>query len=125
MSETRIPTNIPVLKRMCYILNSGKLTLPLGAKPGQAHLEDVYMDAGQGLYWTTINMTNWQYLTPAQNNLLNKLDEHVRDIDLFKITKLINDLILSMNMYTYETNKQKQLDLENLIKQANINIKKG
>ena len=44
---------------------------------------------------------------------------------MIKITKLINDLILNMNMYTYETNKQKQLDLENLIKQANINIKKG
>lgn len=50
MSETRIPTNIPILKRMCRFLNSGKLTLPLGAKPGDAHLENVYMDAGQGLY---------------------------------------------------------------------------
>lgn len=83
------------------------------------------MDAGQGLYWTTIDMTNWQYLTPAQNDLLNKLDEHVSDTDLFEITNLINDLILNMNMYTYETNKQKQLDLENLIKKANANIKKG
>ena len=45
MEETLIKTNTDVLKRMTNFLNSGRISLPLGAKPGDAHLKKVCANA--------------------------------------------------------------------------------
>ena len=45
MEETLIKTNTDVLKRMTKILNSGRISLPMGAKPSDAHLKKVCANA--------------------------------------------------------------------------------
>lgn len=90
MEETLIKTNTDVLKRMTKILNSGLISLPLGAKPGDAKLKKVCANASMHEYWYTISMGNWQYLTPNQMQIVNKISPSIDDQTLFMITKMIN-----------------------------------
>ena len=40
--------------------------------------------------WYTISMGDWQYLTPNQMQIVNKISPSIDDQTLFMITKMIN-----------------------------------
>lgn len=119
-----IKTNIPVLRRICKMLNSGDFTLPFEAKPGQGHVDTTYCDYGAEQVWSTIIFNNWQYLTPHDNALLNRLNPNVSYTDLHKIVNELNHNLLNLKTISYEETVRHYNKLIYLIKIANLNLKK-
>lgn len=106
------------------MLNSGDFTLPFGAKPGQGHVDTAYSDYGAKQVWSTIIFNDWQYLTPRDNALLNKLDPNVSYTDLHKIVNALNDNLLDLNNSSYQESIKHYNKLIYLIQNANLNLKK-
>lgn len=125
MNKTHtVKTNVPALRRICKMLNSGDFILPFEAKPGQGHVDITYCDYGAGQVWSTIIFNNWQCLTPRDNALLNELDPNVSYTDLHKITNELNHNLLNLNNMSYKESIRHYNKLIYLIKNANINLKK-
>ena len=106
------------------MLNSGDFTLPFSAKPGQGHVDTTYSDYGAKQVWSTIIFNDWQYLTPRDNELLNKLDPNVSYTDLHKIVNALNDKLLNLNNSSYQESIKRYDKLIYLIQNANFNLKK-